>query len=582
MKTNKLSGKIVALIVAVAVFVLCGAGIYTPVAAVKAEESVKTADVYMIAGQSNAAGSTSVNSTPYGYEVTYRPKENVLYYGGTHKTILGYDGRYFNDFRPVRHGCGFNDKNVGFELGMANVLNEKEEYKGANKKAIIFKSAAGGTSVMPDGNYGNFGNWYPESLWNEDYWKKENYYDKIGFQYRVFLDELKRFFVDAKKQGFEKINLKGLFWMQGETDRGRADDYVSVCSTLFEDFRTSISKIANEDYSRLPIYVGEISETFGSADVGSVKLNDNMIAAQHKIANSMPAVYVARLRDYAINKMEFGKNVVVGSDQSHWNYEDIVSIGKDFMRLFYDVDGKLVYSASVRLDGSDSAKKRASVSFAGEYGPNYDANTEKLVFSVKTSKYYTVESVSALSGKVKLADTVFEGDELAPTLKYELTGMQGDDEISVALASNKKITVNVSGEGEDYGSVPSQKTIEDAYIGCRYEIETFPFSDGALYKFEINGKTVYGKKNVVKYVFDDWEKYLTEEKKTLDIKVFYGEKNEVNKALDNLPGESDEKPGTSEEKGDRNCTWSGSPRALLSVLCSLGIALIVLRKRRGW
>ena len=93
---------------------------------------------------------------------------------------------------------------------------------------------------------------------------------------------------------------------------------------------------------------------------------------------------------------------------------------------------------------------------------------------------------------------------------------------------------------------------------------------------------MYGKKNVVKYVFDDWEKYLTEEKKTLDIKVFYGEKNEVNKALDNLPGEYDEKPGASEEKGDRNCTWLGSPRALLSVLCSLGIALIVLRKRRGW
>ena len=51
MKINKLSKKIVALIAAVAVLVLCGAGIYTPVAAVKAEESVKTADVYMIAGQ---------------------------------------------------------------------------------------------------------------------------------------------------------------------------------------------------------------------------------------------------------------------------------------------------------------------------------------------------------------------------------------------------------------------------------------------------------------------------------------------------------------------------------------------------
>ncbi len=573
MKINKLSGKIVAFVTAIALLASLAIGGGMPVAEVSAEEeNVKTADVYMIAGQSNAAGSTSVTSTAFGYEVTYRPKENVLYYGGTHKTILGYEGRYFHDFRPVQHGCGYTDKHVGFELGMANVLNEKEEYKGANKKAIIFKSAAGGTVVMPDGNYGNFGNWYPESLWDKDYWQKDNYYDKIGFQYRVFLDELKQFFVDAKDQGFEKINLKGLFWMQGESDRGRADDYVSVCSTLFEDFRSAISEISGDDYSRLPIYVGEISETFASADANSVKLNDNLIAAQHKIAQSMPAVYVARLRDYAINKMEFGKSVVVGSDQSHWNYDDIVSIGEDFMQLFDDVDGKFVYSANVRFDGSDSAKKRASVSFAGEYGPNYGANAEKLVFSVKTSKYYTVESVSASSGEVKLTDTVFEGDELAPTLKYELTGMQGDDEIAVTLAQNRKIIVNISGEGEDYGSIPSAKTIEDAYVGCKYEMETFPFSNGALYKFEINGKTVYGKKNVSKYVFDDWEQYLSDGQDTLDIKVFYGEKNEVNNRLDNLSEENEDKGGS--------CACAGSS-SLVSLLGVLGAAFLLVLRKRG-
>lgn len=360
--------------------------------------------------------------------------------------------------------------------------------------------------------------------------------------------------------------------MQGESDRGRADDYVSVCSTLFEDFRSAISEISGDDYSRLPIYVGEISETFASADANSVKLNDNLIAAQHKIAQSMPAVYVARLRDYAINKMEFGKSVVVGSDQSHWNYDDIVSIGEDFMQLFDDVDGKFVYSANVRFDGSDSAKKRASVSFAGEYGPNYGANAEKLVFSVKTSKYYTVESVSASSGEIKLTDTVFEGDELAPTLKYELTGMQGDDEIAVTLAQNRKIIVNISGEGEDYGSIPSAKTIEDAYVGCKYEMETFPFSNGALYKFEINGKTVYGKKNVSKYVFDDWEQYLSDGQDTLDIKVFYGEKNEVNNRLDNLSAENEDKGG--------NCACAGSS-SLVSLLGVLGAAFLLVLRKRG-
>lgn len=567
-------GKIIAAFAVLAMIVTVAAQTYVPSQVAKAEtDEVKTADVYMIAGQSNAAGSTNVNSTPFGYAVTYLPKKNVLYYGGTHKTILGYEGRYFNDFRPVQHGCGYTDQHVGFELGMANILDEKEEYKGENKKAIIFKSASGGTSIMPDGNYGNFGNWYPESLWDKDYWQKEDYYDIIGFQYRVFLDELKQFFVDAKEQGFEKINLKGLFWMQGETDRGRADEYVSVCSTLFNDFRSSISEIAGEDYSRLPIFVGEISETFGSATPGSVKLNDNLIAAQHKIANSMPAVYVAKLRDYAINEIEFGKNVVVGSDQSHWNYEDIVSIGEDFIQLFYDVDGKFDYSVNVNFDGSDSAKKRASVSFSGEYGPNYGINTEKVAFSVKTSKYYTVESISASSGEIKLVDTVFEGDELAPTLKYELTGMSGNDEIAVALAQNRKITVNISGEGEEYGSIPSSKTIEDAYIGCRYEMETFPFSEGALYKFEINGKTVYGKKNVSKYVFDDWEQYLSDGQESLDIKVFYGEKKEVNNKLDNLPSGEDKK----EEKGG-NCIFAGSFMSIFTVFGVLA-ALFILRKR---
>ena len=103
-------------------------------------------------------------------------------------------------------------------------------------------------------------------------------------------------------------------------------------------------------------------------------------------------------------------------------------------------------------------------------------------------------------------------------------------------------------------------------------METFPFSNGALYKFEINGKTVYGKKNVSKYVFDDWEQYLSDGQDTLDIKVFYGEKNEVNNRLDNLSAENEDKGG--------NCACAGAS-SLVSLLGVLGAAFLLVLRKRG-
>lgn len=574
MKT-KISSKIITAFLAIALSALSAFCFVIPAKTVKAEtdntpENVKTADVFMIAGQSNAAGSTRADSTKYGYEVTYRPRENVLYYGGTHKTVKGGAGRYLRDFRPVQHGCGFTDNHVGFELGMANRLNEREEYKGENKKAIIFKSASGGTSVMPEGNYGDFGNWYPESLWTEDYWQKDKYYDIKGFQYRVFIDELKRFLFDAKAEGFEKINLKGLFWMQGETDRGRADDYVTVCSALFSDFRKKISEITGEDYSALPIFVGEISETFSSALPASVELNRQLIAAQHKIANIMPAVYVADIHGYEINKIEFGNNVVVGSDQSHWNYEDIVSIGEDFMTLYDEVSGNIVGSVLVDVEGSSSAVERTTVTFNGEYGANFAKDTESMYFTVKTNKRYKVKEVTTSHGTVAFEKSTFVDGDVEPTLKYKLTGMQNGEKITVKLESNTKISVSVTGDDETYGSIPSNKMVEDAYLGCKYTLETYPFSDGALYKFEINGKTVYGEKNVNKYVFDNWEQYVGENGK-LEIKVFYGEKNDVNNKLDGIAS------GTTAG----GCSCSAPAESLLPLMTLLTAALLLLFKRRS-
>lgn len=548
----------------------------------------KTADVFMIAGQSNAAGSTLITSTATGIAQPYAPTENVLYYGGTHKTVSGGSGRYFNDFRPVQHGCGYTDQHVGFEIGMARLLNERPEYTGADRKAVIFKSAAGGTSVFPDGNYGSFGNWYPKSLWENDYYT-DDYFNIIGFQYRTFMTVFDEFLRDLRKEGYTEINIKGLFWMQGETDRGRPDDYLDVCKVLFEDFRADISEKTGQDYSDMPIYVGEISKTFSSAAQDSVNQNLALIEAQHKLASHMRNVYVAPLKDYLINEMQNNMNVVVGSDSSHWNYGDIMNIGKDFVRLYDETYDKTTGYAALTITGSNIAVSSCSAQFDGPFGPNYAAGTEKLTLRIKTQTRYTLTGIAAEGADYKLADKIFEDDSLAPVYVYEISGFGDQCAVQLEFGNNRSYRVTSSTPDKTYGSAPSEKVIENAYLGCKYTFMTYPNSSGAVYKLIINGHEVYGQKDVIKYTFDDWEeKYVDDDDKTIHIEVVYGEKSEVDRLLDEYYSGSSDNPDDAGDNSETGASCGGCSSGAASVYALPGLitliaaaALAVVRSKSG-
>lgn len=543
---------------------------------VSAAGGEKTADVFLIAGQSNAAGSTRVDSTPYGYAVAYTPTENVLFYGGNHKTVDGGVGRYLTDFRPVQHGCGYTDNHVGFELGMANVLNVKPEYSGPDKKAIIFKSAAGGTSVFPEGNYNRFGNWYPKSLWEKDYYK-EDYFNPIGFQYRTFMTVFEEFLEAAKNEGFGNIEIKGLFWMQGESDRNNGEEYFDVCTALFNDFRADISEITGKDYSNLPIYEGEISSTFASASADSVETNLKFIETQHKIADSMRNVYVAPLKDYLINEFKNGQSVVVGSDSSHWNYTDIVAVGEQFANLYDRTYGKIDGYVNLNVTGPETALGKSVVDFKGELGPNYASGTEKVEFSVKTAQEYTVKAITAQGATLTPLGKHYEEGEIVPVYDYELTSLDGDVSLNVEYAANKVYRVTSTTADKTYGSAPSVKVIKNAYSGCKYVFKTYPTSSGAVYKFIINGVEVYGQKDVVEYTFDDWEEKYMQDAKTLNIEIVYGERNEVNALLDQLDNPPKEDSGS--DKGG-SCASAVTPVSLLTAVFSLAAAAFICIKRR--
>ncbi len=572
--------KIISVLLSFAV-ALCVIGAFDarePTIAIAETEDVKTADVFLIAGQSNAAGSTSVTATPSFSVQPFTPTHNVLYYGETHRTTSGTGtGRRISDLRPVQHGCGFTDNHVGFELGLAQYLNECEEYAGENKKAVIFKSAAGGTSVMPDGNYNNFGNWYPRSLWETDYEKKD-YYNKVGLQYRAFMDT----FVDAvaamKEKGFKKITIKGLFWMQGESDRNRPDEYVEVCKTLFEDFRTDLSGITGEDYSELPIYVGEISKTFGSADQSSVDLNMGLISAQYSIAAQMKNVFVVKLRDYDINVIKDNQNVVVGSDSAHWNYLDVIAIGKDFAQKYADTYGIIDCYVNVVVaddEQNSAAMKKCKINFTGEYGPNFGKNVSYVDFEISLVSSYGINSVSADNANVTLAETVYEENSVSPILKYRIDNLPDSDVVlNIDFKKNKSYRVTITCNDNTYGRTPNVKGILPAYSGNRYIVKTYPEYNGAVEKLIINGVTVNGRMGVSDYVFENWEEdFDAMNHKGLEVEIVYGEYNAVSEKLNGNDNKSND------ENGGCSCRSAANVSDLLSLFAALSVALLVFRKR---
>ena len=125
---------------------------------------------------------------------------------------------------------------------------------------------------------------------------------------------------------YNDINIKGVFWMQGESDRGNPEEYEIAFKHFVSDLRYDLGKIAREDLSDLAFMIGEISETSGDAYAGTVALNQGFIAKQREMAGEMDNVYVIASSKYKINWLENGVNKT-GQDGWHWTTADMFNIG---------------------------------------------------------------------------------------------------------------------------------------------------------------------------------------------------------------------------------------------------------------
>jgi hypothetical protein len=129
--------------------------------------------------------------------------------------------------------------------------------------------------------------------------------------------------------------------MQGETDISASHaTYELSFKYLVEDLRHDLAQIMLEftngesdcGASDMPVLIGAISEGFAVVNANTAKnVNAPFIALQKKLAAEIENCYFVDNSQYLITKWnpQTKKVDILGSDQYHWNQNDMLKIGKN-------------------------------------------------------------------------------------------------------------------------------------------------------------------------------------------------------------------------------------------------------------
>ena len=271
-------------------------------------------DVYILAGQSNMAGTSCENLLPDKYKKRYDTVKMWYEIGGGNSSefhkwtvVKPGQGAYINNKTYV--GYGF-----GPELGMAEILHNKQT------EIAFIKYAYGGTAIYQHGQLnnnpetGNFNNWH--GAW--DAATPGRLYNELFANIRSATNAL-------KEQGYSPV-IRGMAWMQGETDGevqfntgtyAAADEYEHNLTEFFNAVRAEL----DEPY--LPIVFGEIYEY------------SRPVAQVRKIVNAQ--VNVGKLENNYF--IDTGDLAIDGSvDDWHWNGMSEWLLGARFGEKLYEVN----------------------------------------------------------------------------------------------------------------------------------------------------------------------------------------------------------------------------------------------------
>lgn len=302
-------------------------------------------DVYILAGQSNAAGFTPVSGLykPYTYGgqlnndkiIEYQNGyKDVMYYGIVETNSPGTTGV---EWTVVSSGKGKDKNKIGPELGFAEAMSSC--YGGDNGKSAIIKYAVGGTgftnaSVSVTNTYGN---WMSPSLIKEKKGQGVQLIDKAGLMYDNLVKTFKLGLSQLIAQGYNPV-IKGAMWLQGcqdacvETD---APQYANYISLLIEDLRKDVGTILNEkeinqDVSEMPFVICKIAEDLERANYEDVVRKQMQIASKQNTNVRIVETIGFILPDINDN-----------NDVWHFSAKDMLEIGRRFAGVLNQMNGKV-------------------------------------------------------------------------------------------------------------------------------------------------------------------------------------------------------------------------------------------------
>jgi hypothetical protein len=280
-------------------------------------------DMYLIAGQSNAEGNSTLSSTAGGLDTF-----PAMRYAGQVNRNIATDNPSIKWSDFIKNGLGLQSGYIGPEFGMAKYFTEADKYTAENK-GFIFKSARGDTAlrnVIESNGSTLGGNWYPPSQWKEsDVIKAQR-----GKQYDYFIENFTTVYNTLKEEGFDPV-VKGFVWVQGEADRQDPTLYKTLMRAFINDIRADLQAITGQNCERLPFVLGGISPTFNA--LADKPVNDAFNAALQALAASPTMVNVYTIQNDDLNCFA-ANGTIIGTDAWHYNGADMITFGKRCAETF--------------------------------------------------------------------------------------------------------------------------------------------------------------------------------------------------------------------------------------------------------
>ena len=287
-------------------------------------------DIYIIAGQSNAVGHTKITDRETLLKQIPQLKsgfDNVLYASCSRSMTNPQKQDRVVPWQKVTLDLGRIEGYMGPEVGMAKVLSAY--YRQTDADVGLIKFGHGGTSLLNHKSGANaYGNWVSPSYAAALRVSYEET-DITGKLYRDLCTHVRTYITELiEVYGYTEVRIKGIYWMQGETDRKQTREYQRAFQYFATDIRNDLSDLVQG--APIPIFIGTLSLGYNLVDEKTEQeINRPFIEMQKQLAESLENCYIVDNSAYMITEWIEGEAVIRGSDKHHWNQAQMLAIGEN-------------------------------------------------------------------------------------------------------------------------------------------------------------------------------------------------------------------------------------------------------------